>query len=401
MSLTAVATVASGLLGGKSAEKLKPAYGVAFRFRLEIDDIKTGWQSCSGLKVEFAPKSIKTGGSYNTSLYLPGSVTFPKVVLKRAIMPDDAKELQKWLAKKAGDWLKNGTTDSSDTGDWLRKGATGGSEAKITLYDSYGDPVMSWHLHGARPAAWSGPDLDANTSKLALETLELLYEGFEVSIGDSASPSNDSSKAQSPEPLKLTASDGKEVIFHNPPDEITVAKTQRAENLGGGGIQTALNTVTWTLKDLYLTGRDVAKSVRQLQAWTTKQKRGAKNIKSLPVLTLKWGVGLQGIMVQMQAVNVCYSRFLPDGTPIQARIVNLTLDQMVPSGKESNPSSGGIPGRASHMLMAAEDLPSLAHGNYGRPQRWRDIAAANGIDDPLRVQPGTTLYLPADSELTA
>jgi nucleoid-associated protein YgaU len=38
---------------------------------------------------------------------------------------------------------------------------------------------------------------------------------------------------------------------------------------------------------------------------------------------------------------------------------------------------------------------------YGSAQRWRDIAAANGIDDPFRVRPGTTLYLPSQAEVEA
>jgi nucleoid-associated protein YgaU len=49
-------------------------------------------------------------------------------------------------------------------------------------------------------------------------------------------------------------------------------------------------------------------------------------------------------------------------------------------------------------VVAGDSLPSVAHAEYGDPRYWRAIAAANGIDDPARVQPGTHLLLPSPSE---
>jgi nucleoid-associated protein YgaU len=38
---------------------------------------------------------------------------------------------------------------------------------------------------------------------------------------------------------------------------------------------------------------------------------------------------------------------------------------------------------------------------YGTPGLWRRIAEVNRIQDPTRVRPGTTIYLPNPDELKA
>jgi nucleoid-associated protein YgaU len=51
-------------------------------------------------------------------------------------------------------------------------------------------------------------------------------------------------------------------------------------------------------------------------------------------------------------------------------------------------------------MVAGENLQHIATANYGRPGAWRALAAANGIEDPFAVRPGTVIYLPAVTELT-
>lgn len=48
----------------------------------------------------------------------------------------------------------------------------------------------------------------------------------------------------------------------------------------------------------------------------------------------------------------------------------------------------------THQLLAGEDLPGVAYAVYGDAARWRAIAEATGIDDPLGVRAGTVLVLP-------
>jgi nucleoid-associated protein YgaU len=50
-------------------------------------------------------------------------------------------------------------------------------------------------------------------------------------------------------------------------------------------------------------------------------------------------------------------------------------------------------------VVEGDNLQSIATAGYGSPGRWRALAEANDIDDPLRVRPGEVVYLPNDDEL--
>jgi nucleoid-associated protein YgaU len=45
-------------------------------------------------------------------------------------------------------------------------------------------------------------------------------------------------------------------------------------------------------------------------------------------------------------------------------------------------------------VQDGDSLPSIAYRAYGDATRWRTIAEANHIDDPLRLRRGTPLMLP-------
>jgi len=48
-----------------------------------------------------------------------------------------------------------------------------------------------------------------------------------------------------------------------------------------------------------------------------------------------------------------------------------------------------------HTVADGDSLPSVAYANYGDATRWRTIAEANGIDDPLRLRRGHQLSIPS------
>ena len=48
------------------------------------------------------------------------------------------------------------------------------------------------------------------------------------------------------------------------------------------------------------------------------------------------------------------------------------------------------------MFSAGDTLHSVAYAEYGNPGFWRVLAEANGVDDPLRIAPGTALLIPPD-----
>jgi nucleoid-associated protein YgaU len=123
----------------------------------------------------------------------------------------------------------------------------------------------------------------------------------------------------------------------------------------------------------------------------------------LPQLTFVYGTGFI-YQCNLTRCSVNYTLFDDMGVPTRAEVTMtlqrvqsiMDLAELLPT----NPSSGGAPGRRSHLVTAGENLQTIATANYGAPKHWRTVAAANGVDDPLRVRPGRHIYLPNIAELT-
>ncbi len=116
---------------------------------------------------------------------------------------------------------------------------------------------------------------------------------------------------------------------------------------------------------------------------------------SPPFVMFGWGENL-AFLAYLSSVKAEYQRFLPNGTPTRV-MCNITMKE-IPIGRAGqNPTSGGN-ARRSRRLVAGDTLQSVATHEYGKPTMWRAIANANGIEDPTRVAPGTTVLIPPRSE---
>jgi len=80
--------------------------------------------------------------------------------------------------------LKRGVAQGQDFLAW-RKSVTDGQIVRqnisIVLLDESKTEVVRYNLANAWPCKWMGPDLKANASEVAIETLELCHEG--VTLG--------------------------------------------------------------------------------------------------------------------------------------------------------------------------------------------------------------------------
>lgn len=122
----------------------------------------------------------------------------------------------------------------------------------------------------------------------------------------------------------------------------------------------------------------------------------------LPSLTFVWGPPNLGFLysVILTSATIKYVRFNADAVPVRAKVtLSLTEQPSILGTLPTNPTSGGPPGRGARTLTEGDNLQSVALDGYGSPHAWRDIARANGIEDPLRIRPGRTVYLPHSDEL--
>jgi phage tail-like protein len=137
------------------------AFAMSMRFEVKVGGMDLGgWQGCTGLTVNFNLKELQSGGQNDNSFWVANQIKYPKVTLKRAMTTQDSAAVQQWLSTFVGDDTIEGQTST------------------ITLRDGHGKVVCSWDLRNTMPLTWSGPPMDSTKSGVAIETLELVHEGF-------------------------------------------------------------------------------------------------------------------------------------------------------------------------------------------------------------------------------
>lgn len=142
--------------------------GLSMRFRVSVDGINLGsWATCAGLAVEFKNRRIAEGGNYEYSVILPDRVEYRAITLRRAMSPQESAIVQRWLTGVVSGWY-----NAASPRDF------GPRTAEIELFDATGTVVATWTLRNVYPSRWTGPDLDATGSRVAVESLELVHEGF-------------------------------------------------------------------------------------------------------------------------------------------------------------------------------------------------------------------------------
>jgi hypothetical protein len=117
-----------------------------------------------------------------------------------------------------------------------------------------------------------------------------------------------------------------------------------------------------------------------------------------PVVQFVWGEFMLFEAV-IKHVQIHYTLFLPSGIPVRAR-ANVQFIQAYDSDTEDegqNPTTRTDP-RKIHRVQQGDRLDFLAYKEYGRSDRWRDIAEANQMDDPFNILPGQSLILPPKSK---
>jgi hypothetical protein len=140
-------------------------------------------------------------------------------------------------------------------------------------------------------------------------------------------------------------------------------------------------------------GGDISKTVDRLKKLVApEQSSVSANKPSAPHVLFEWGKAIT-FRGYVDSVAVKYTMFRGQGTPIRGTVTVAMKEFPTPAAKQ-NPSSGGRAGHRTHRMVAGDTLASVAYAEFGDPNRWRHIAEANGIDDPLRVREGAVLHVP-------
>jgi hypothetical protein len=119
-----------------------------------------------------------------------------------------------------------------------------------------------------------------------------------------------------------------------------------------------------------------------------------------PMIQFNWGT-VVGFKAVCTSLTVGFKLFKPTGEPIRAE-VKMTLKQAETASTKSsngankgqNPTTRANAGFGVHTVRDGDTLPSIAYQTYRDATRWRVIAEANGIDNPMHLRRGTPLSLP-------
>ena len=133
-----------------------PAVGVCFAVSIGGDSMGY-FNTCEGLGLEVVIEQREEGGNNGFVWQLPTRIKWSPIKLSRAVGKDSAK-LTTWLCSFANGVQRQTATISAMTGD--------------------GDIVATWTLVDVIPVRWSGPNLNPESPKVAMETVELAHHGF-------------------------------------------------------------------------------------------------------------------------------------------------------------------------------------------------------------------------------
>lgn len=138
---------------------------VGFHFKVEFPGISTKntdiqFQSVAGLSVDIETEEFTEGGENRFKHKFPVRTKFPNLVLKRGMVTDS--DLIGWCRDAIEDFI----FDPIDL--------------TVDLLNEEHKTVLSWNVVHAYPVKWSVSDLNAEESKVVIETIELAYNYFRL-----------------------------------------------------------------------------------------------------------------------------------------------------------------------------------------------------------------------------
>lgn len=136
-------------------------FNAHYRFRVEIDGLDgvTDFRAAEGLTVQLDVVELYEGGENSRHHKLIGGTRYGNLVFRR------------------------GTTDSLDLYSWVKETVLGNITRRngaVTALNKAGEPVVRWEFKNAWPCRYEGPDFASEANELAVESIELAHDGFEM-----------------------------------------------------------------------------------------------------------------------------------------------------------------------------------------------------------------------------
>lgn len=136
-------------------------------------------------------------------------------------------------------------------------------------------------------------------------------------------------------------------------------------------------------------GTDVSKKTKEITELT----KIKGDLHRPPIVTFSWGpLNFKGVIID---VKQTFTMFLSDGKPVRAK-VEVTFKSVLDPDTAKRNSPFESPDRTKfRTIKEKQQLWQYAYEEYGNVNKWRVIAKANQIINPLDVKKGEILKLPA------
>ena len=145
--------------------------------------------------------------------------------------------------------------------------------------------------------------------------------------------------------------------------------------------------------DLLVDTSDTLEDVRERY---TNKLRALMNIQTElhapPIVSLVWDSDIfKGVL---ESLNITYVMFSAEGVPIRAKL-SAVMKEYRPVEIQVRESPTASPDfEKSYVVRRGDSLSGIAAVVYQDASKWREIAVANEIQDPRRLEPGRVLNLP-------
>lgn len=144
----------------RKSVKDRPNVVGAYRFMVELDGMfVASFSEVSGLAVETELLEVPEGGLNSYVHRLPGRTKLQPLILKRGVTITN--ELWEWYADVTEGYI-------------TRKSGS------IILYNEKDQEFRRWNFYDGFPAKWTGPELNATNSGIAVESIELIHNGLKA-----------------------------------------------------------------------------------------------------------------------------------------------------------------------------------------------------------------------------
>jgi hypothetical protein len=113
-------------------------------------------------------------------------------------------------------------------------------------------------------------------------------------------------------------------------------------------------------------------------------------------LKLSWDKGVLGPSFdsRLQSVDINYTAFDRDGSPLHATLAAVFLEDIDPKKKASIDRLSSPDLSHRRVVRSGDTLPLLCREIYGSADLYVRVAEVNGLDDFRELEPGRTLIFP-------